>query len=132
MLIFLAHPVAAPDREGVLTNARRAKRWLRYVFLTYPRIHPIAPWIPVVETLDDSNSTHRKLGRAANFAAIERADGVWLVGGRISPGMLEEARFARDRGLAVFDFTPLGEEPPLDGERPAGYRPWDPAAHPHA
>ncbi len=123
MLIYLAAPLravtsaGASDPEGVKANLARAKRWLAWVLQTYPNTHPTAPWIPCCEILDDSVAENRWRGMAANLEAISRCDAVWLVGGRVSEGMKHEAEFARSRGLAVFDFTGCGLEPPPVGTR---------------
>jgi hypothetical protein len=124
MLIYLAAPLRGETPTEVQENIRRAKAWLAYVLQTYTHVHPIAPWIPCVEVLDDQVAENRWRGMRANLAAIERCDAVWLVGGRISNGMREEAIHARAKGLAVFDFTSIGPEPPPIGERVPGAEPW--------
>jgi hypothetical protein len=55
---------------------------------------------------------HREDGLRRDCAVVAKCDEVWLVGGRISAGMLREATAARWAGRAVFDFTKLGDEPP--------------------
>jgi hypothetical protein len=55
----------------------------------------------------------RDLGLACDFALIERCDELWLVGGRVSPGMALEAEHARKHGVTVADFTHAGYEPPI-------------------
>lgn len=122
-VIYLASPLRADTPEGVAENLARAKRWLAWVLQTFTHVHPIAPWIPCVEVLDDQVAENRWRGMSANLAAIERCDAVWLVGGRVSDGMRAEAEHARAQGLAVFDFTGTGAEPPLVGVRADGL-PW--------
>jgi ParB/RepB/Spo0J family partition protein len=58
------------------------------------------------------DETHRERGLAIDKALVVRCDEVWLCGGRVSPGMREEARTAVAFGLPVFDLTYLGDEPP--------------------
>lgn len=44
-----------------------------------------------------------------------RADEVWMFGGRVSPGMAQEANEARRLGKRVRDFTWMGTLPPEAG-----------------
>lgn len=125
MLIYLAAPLRGESPTEVAENIRRAKAWLAWVLQTYTNVHPIAPWIPCVEVLDDQIAENRWRGMRANLAAIERCDAIWLVGGRVSGGMREEAIHARNHGRAVFDFTEAGPEPPPFGEK-VGAEPWEP------
>lgn len=109
-VFYLAHPVAG-DVPG---NLARAKRWLPWLFRRAPTLVIVAPWILELETLPlrDTNPDERRLGLERNLAALQRCEGAILVGGRISAGMLVEARHAYARGLRVFDMTMLGDEPP--------------------
>lgn len=125
-VVYLAAPLRADSPTEVKANLERAKRWLAWVLLTYPQIHPIAPWIPCCEILDDQIAENRWRGMRANLAAIERCDAVWLVGGRVSGGMREEAQHAKNRGLAVFDWSRCGAEPPPAGVKPPDVEQWVP------
>lgn len=118
-LVYLAAPVGAPTAAGVTENLQRAKRWLRWAYLAHPDVSPIAPWITCCEVLDDANVQHRRRGLECDFAAIERCDELWLVGGRTSSGMELEAKHARKTWrpvwgspIRIVDLTHLGDEPP--------------------
>lgn len=113
MLVFwMAHPIAASTRAGVMDNVARAKRWLPWLFLAFPDRVTIAPYLPDLEVLplDDSRPDDRDLSLRRCAAVARRCDGAFLVGGRISDGMrLDIAEIPRHMH---YDFTPLGAEPP--------------------
>lgn len=109
-VIYLAAPLSAPTPEGVAANLTRAKRWVAWAY--GEGVAPVAPWITCCEVLDDSDPEMRQRGLACDFATIERMDELWLVGGRVSNGMLLESEWARKHGIEVRDMTFLGDEPP--------------------
>lgn len=103
-VVYIAHPLGAgPEREQ---NRKNAAEWVAWAGET---VAPVATWITLSgEWTED----RRELGLQIDFALIERCDEVWLVGGRISPGMQLEAAHAVERGIAVIDMTALGSWPP--------------------
>lgn len=111
-LVYLAHPVGAPDAAGVRANLERAKRWVAYVYRVYPDVSPVAPYITGAEVMDDHVPEQRSHGMRCNLTLLARCDEVWLCGGRVSPGMQVEADFARDAGVLVVDLCVCGSEPP--------------------
>lgn len=105
-LIYVAHPLGkGTDR---VKNRAKAARWVGAI-AKLPHVLPIAPWITIAESWDES---HREQGLALDFWTIEACDVVWLVGGHVSPGMALEREFAESRGIPVRDLTNLGSEPP--------------------
>lgn len=108
-VIYLAHPLGSgPDRE---TNRLRAAKWFAWVAAS--GIAVIADWI----ILSGEWAEHPELraaGMAMNMELVARADEVWMFGGRISPGMAQEAEEARRLGKLVRDFTWMGTTPPLE------------------
>lgn len=116
MLIYMAHPVRPQAGETIEENLARAKRWLRHLLLSYEKIHPIAPWIPCCEVLDDSVESNRNRGMRLNAEAIRACQAVWLVGSRISSGMKYEAEIALAAGIPVFNFTGQVEPPETPGK----------------
>lgn len=120
MLVYIAAPVSPKDGETIQSNLHRAKRWLRHMMLSYPNITPVAPWITTCEVLDDTNPEDRARGIQMNETMISRCESVWMVGPRVSAGMLAEAELARRFGIPVFSYLHHGAEPPespcrLDG-----------------
>jgi hypothetical protein len=111
-IIYMAHPVGAPTPQGLQDNLTRAKKWVRWIFDHYPNTAVLANWLYECEVLDDFNPEHRKLGLQHDFAILRRCDELWLVGGRVSNGMMAERQAAWNAGIPVRDLTPLGDWPP--------------------
>src|SRR5690606_10687278 len=107
-VVYVAHPLGqGPDRE---LNRQRAARWCGYLAKAYG-IAPVADWIVLSGVWDEEDG--RTLGLAIDVVLVQRCDELWLVGGRVSPGMQIEAEAARASGIPVIDLTGLGAEPPL-------------------
>lgn len=126
LVLYVAHPLGAPDRAGLEANLARAMRWLRWLRRAFPETTFVAPWIAaVLSGEDDADPAQREAGLVDADAAIPRLDGVVLCGGRISSGMGREDGRAR----RSWDLTPLGDEPPAFdvGRLPFAY--WAQAFH---
>lgn len=107
-VVYIAHPLGAGlDREA---NRVNAARWCAWAACTRG-VAPVADWIILSGELDESPE-NRTLGLACDVALVARCDEVWLVGGRVSPGMQAEADAARDLGIPVVDLTSLGYAAP--------------------
>ena len=107
-VVYLAHPVGAPDRDGIDANLARVRRWLRAI-VDATDWSICASWMPYVEALDEDR--YRARGLADDLACLERCDAIVLVGGRVSAGMAIERDHAVTCGLRVIDLTACGEEP---------------------
>jgi hypothetical protein len=110
-VIYLAHPVGAPTPEGVHANLAKARRWIRWIYDNFPNVAVVADWLITCEVLDDFDPEHRAHGMKMNKAVIPRCDEFWMVGGRISTGMVAEQGIAIEHNRRIFDLTWLGEEP---------------------
>jgi hypothetical protein len=107
--IYMAHPLGAgPDRE---LNRARASKWAAWIARHGNAV--IADWI-ILSGEWAETPENRELGLAIDLELVERADELWLVGGRVSAGMELEAARARRLGKTVRDFTHWGETPPED------------------
>lgn len=110
--VYIAHPLGpdGPERERNRKNAARWSAWLAWQF----EIAPIADWIILSgEWSESSGNRERERGLAIDFALIERCDEVWLVGGRVSPGMGQEVGRATQLGKRIYDLTRFGYEAPV-------------------
>lgn len=107
---YLAHPLG-PDGPQREENIRRAKRWLRYLIATYPDWSFEAGWVIYAEVLSEAPE-NRARGIRDNIERQRACHGIFLCGGRITPGMLGELVRARASGHEEFDLLHLGEEPP--------------------
>ncbi len=102
-VVYVAHPLGAgPDREANRANAAKWCGRLGREFL----VSCVADWITLSGQWDEA--TGRELGLRCDLSLIARCDEVWLVGGRVSPGMELEAARARQLGVSVRDLTGLG------------------------
>jgi hypothetical protein len=113
-VVYLAHALSAPTREGIEANRARGARWAAWILKTY-RVAVIADWIWCTGELEETQE-NRTLGLAMDVELVSRADEVWLVGERISEGMRIEATHAVRVGKPVYDLTGTtasGEPPPL-------------------
>lgn len=111
-VLYVAHPLGAPTKEGIQANIARAKRWLRWL-CDHDTRHAFAiPWLPYAEALDDLIPEHRERGLRDGKEMIKRHDGIVLVGGRMSTGMVQDNAAMRERGRPCVDLLHLGEEPP--------------------
>lgn len=113
-VVYLAHPVGAPDRFAVDANLARAGRWLRWLLEMETDVAIIAPWLATMlaGVQDDMNPEHRRRGMRDNLATVARCSGIVLVGGRVSSGMGDELDVAIGSGVWVSSLTLLGDEPP--------------------
>lgn len=107
-VIYIAAPLGGgADRED---NRARASRWVAWAGRS--GVAPVADWIILSGQWPESM---RELGLEIDRALVAHCDEVWLVGGRVSAGMREEARTAQAARIPVRDLTALGTEPPPDG-----------------
>lgn len=90
-LVYLAHPVSGLSKVELITSV---SCWLAQLVKAYPGHAFAAPWLAYVLALDDGNQTHRDRGVRDDLECLSRCDEVWLLGPRISSGMLDEAHFA--------------------------------------
>lgn len=110
LVMYLAHPVSAPDQSGIDANLSNARAWLKW-FVDHTSWAVSVPWMPYVETL--AEESYRDLGLSDDLAMLERHDAIVLVGGRVSSGMALERRHAIECGLNVIDLTGFGDCPPV-------------------
>jgi hypothetical protein len=104
-VVYLAHPLSG----DIERNRANAARWVAWATVVH-RVAVVADWITLSGQLSEAEG--RELGLECDKALIERCDEIWLVGGRVSPGMLLELEHAkRHRKLAV-DLTHMGYEAP--------------------
>lgn len=109
LVLYVAHPLGAPDPEGLHANLEGAMRWLAWLRRTFPEVSFVAPWIAsVLAGDDDSDPRQREAGIVDALVVIPRLDGIVLCGGRVSAGMARERSAAR----RVWDLTVTGSDPP--------------------
>lgn len=108
-VVYVAHPLGGGVDRGA--NLSRAARWVAWAALQ--GVAPVADWILIALHLPETPE-HRARGLAVDLVLVARCDEVWLVGGRVSPGMAQEANEAVRLGVPVRDLTALGIDPPAE------------------
>ena len=98
MLWYLAAPVLPLGNETLEGNLALAKTYLKAI--REAGYNCIAPWIGIIEACGTDGYAYQ-LGWETNLMVIERCDGVFVRGPRISDGMRKEMQFADDLDLAV-------------------------------
>lgn len=114
VLIYVAHPVGAPDAAGVEAHMGQFARWLRYL-LALPAQHARriawqAPWAAYVHALGDDRE-YRARGMRDTLAALERCD-AFLALGRMTPGVRAEQELATALGMPLANLHAIGALPP--------------------
>jgi hypothetical protein len=104
-LAYFAHPYG-----GSAEMLARALRWLRACQEAFEGIAFMAPWIPNCQVFTEAEG--RAIGMIKNAELIRRSDLYVMCGGKVSSGMQQEADIAAGVGVAVRDWTYMGEEPP--------------------
>lgn len=111
-LVYLAHPLSAETREGILLNIHTAKLWYKWACDNYWPTHAFsATWILNAEIYDDANAEDRDRGMQRNYPQIQRCDELWLVGSFVSSGMQGDGLYARRCLQPVFDLTNENAKP---------------------
>lgn len=101
--IYVAGPIAKPDPGE---NINKALKVADELFL-----HGFAPFIPHLSYLwHIASPKHYEGWMSLDFAWIERCDGLLRIPGE-SPGADREVKFARDRGIPIFEAV----EHPISG-----------------
>jgi hypothetical protein len=108
-VVYIAHPLG-DDPVKRQTNRARAAQWCAWA-AEKCGVCPVAMWV-VLSGIWFESLEYRELGLQLDKVLVARCDEVWLVGGRISPGMAIEALTAQELSIPVLDLTGLGELPP--------------------
>lgn len=119
---YVAHPVSPQGTETLVGNLVRAGKWFDALTKAEPSVAFCMPWW-VNLTLgceDDADSVQRALGITKSARLASQCDGIVLVGGRFSIGMMAEAEAVRSAGGWIADLTIGGVNPPPTCFTPAG------------
>ncbi len=118
-LIYFAHPLGAHTPKQVVANLEQAKRWLSWVYKSYPECAVIADWILEVELRDapetnvitEGAHVKRILGLQRDDAHIRVCSQFWVFGWW-STGCTRGLETARQHNKSIYDFTSLGDNIP--------------------
>ncbi len=115
--VFIAHRIAG-DREA---NIESAKCWVRWAALCR-NVNPIAPYLTLLQVLDETHEEERKIGVELGSEIIEVCHELWICGPRPNPDsyVWEEVISAKAYEVRVIDFTnlilPLSYRPVYEGD----------------
>jgi hypothetical protein len=98
-LVFIAHPV----RGDVAGNLEKVKQLVRKASLYYSEITPIAPYYLYCNALDDNDEHEREFGMIQSRFVLTKCDELWLCGDRISKGMKEEIKTAKEYNIPIIN-----------------------------
>jgi hypothetical protein len=107
-LVYLAAPLSPVGDESRGLNIHRAKVIYEVLCLKHTDCVFLMPWLLNSEIFDETPE-NRAIGMARNHAVISVCDELWLVGPRVSPGMMAEAAHAERNGVVVKKHVVGGE-----------------------
>ena len=119
---YVAHHVSPQGNETLVGNLVNAGRWFDALTKAEPSVAFCMPWW-VNLTLgceDDADAVQRSLGIAKSARLASQCDGIVLVGGRLSVGMMAEVDAVLAAGGWVADLTACGVNPPPACFAPVG------------
>jgi hypothetical protein len=113
--IYLAHEYFAPTVEQMQQNRTNAAKWGIWIAQTFG-VGVSADWLWWTEFLSETPE-NRELGLRADAQCIASCNEFWMVGARISSGMVRGRKVAQDHPwITVRDVTHLGRFAPIDTE----------------
>lgn len=108
-LAYMAHPLG-PEGEQRKKNLDNAAKWFSWLHHAFPHIVFSANWIVLASQWDEA--TVRSRGLEIDKVHVSRADFFFMVGGKVSEGMMVEQSKAAACGVHIVDLTCLGWESP--------------------
>lgn len=103
LVYYLSHPVSPQQGETYSSNIELGKAWFSH--LARLGVPVIAPHFTLLETLDDTNPSHRALGMSIVRRVVSRCTGIITVGVRYSVGMRSEIEVAIAHRLEWYDWV---------------------------
>lgn len=112
-VVYIAHRLSAPTRDGIEANRARASRWVAWA--ASQGVAPVATWIVLTGQWNESDG-NRVLGLKIDCALIGRCDELWVCGGADEPtseGMrLEVGHASQLPDCSIRYFITENGEPP--------------------
>lgn len=98
-MVYICSPFAS-DPEG---NTEKALRYCR--FAVSQRTIPLAPHLLFPRFLREEDPYEREIGLFCGRVLLTKCTEIWAFGNVPSPGMSEELRKAKNRGMVIRYFT---------------------------
>jgi hypothetical protein len=101
--VFVSHPIGG----DVVKNMELVEGCCGWIYQHKVDVQPHAPYLMALKFLDDDKAEDRERGIVFNreFFKSRFIDELWLFGNRISKGMWQEIRWAREFGIPVIPMT---------------------------
>ena len=97
-LTYVCSPLSAPTRAEIMVNAQRARTYMAMCEREFG-CRAVAPHVYLPYLLDDSTPEERALALSFGARLLALCDRLVIYGDRISSGMKEEIRRARELGI---------------------------------
>ncbi len=119
-LAYMAHPLG-PEGEQRKKNIDNAAKWFSWLHHQLPKLVFSANWIILASQWDEA--TGRSRGLDIDEVHVARSDCMFMVGGKVSEGMMREQSKAASLGIPIVDLTFMGWAAPMEitSQRDAGY-----------
>lgn len=101
-LTYVCSPLSAPTRAEIMVNAQRARTYMAMCEREFG-CRSVAPHAYLPYLLDDSNPKERALALSFGASLLALCDRLVIYGDRISSGMKEEIRRARELGIPILN-----------------------------
>lgn len=101
-LTYVCSPLSAPTRAEIMVNAQRARTYMTMCEREFG-CRAVAPHAYLPYLLDDSNPKERALALSFGANLLALCDRLVIYGDRISSGMKEEIRRARELGIPILN-----------------------------
>ena len=101
-LTYVCSPLSAPTRAEITVNSQRARTYMAMCEREFG-CRAVAPHAYLPYLLDDSNPEERALALSFGVSLLALCDRLVIYGDRISSGMKEEIRRARELGIPILN-----------------------------
>ena len=101
-LTYVCSPLSAPTQAEIMVNAQRARTYMTMCEREFG-CRAVAPHAYLPYLLDDSNPEERALALSFGASLLALCDRLVIYGDRISSGMKEEIRRARELGIPILN-----------------------------
>ncbi|RHU67152.1 hypothetical protein DXC62_11785 [Ruminococcaceae bacterium TF06-43] len=101
-LTYVCSPLSAPTQAEIMVNAQRARTYMAMCEREFG-CRAVAPHAYLPYLLDDSNPEERALALSFGVSLLALCDRLVIYGDRISSGMKEEIRRARELGIPILN-----------------------------
>lgn len=104
-IVYIAHCIGAPTKEGIEQNLADLRRIVRWINLTFPEVVPFVPYYADIVSMDDNIPEERERGIKNDKAILESGivRELWLTGPRLSAGMIAERNIALIEQIEIVD-----------------------------